>query len=154
MIRSTARTMVAVVALSLVLVAGACSKSSSSASSTTTTTSVSAAYCASWQGVVDSFTALKQVDVIGNGVNALKSAVDALQSSLQNLGTTSDKMFRPKVDAVTSAVGNLADSISSTTNPADLVTKVRDGLSRINSAWTDLVTTLRTHCPSVNTSSV
>lgn len=138
--------------LALTLAVGACSSSSSSSSTTTTTPAQ--AYCGSWQEVVDAFNSFNQVDILGKGLDSLKAPTQQLQTAVDHLGSTSDAMLRPKVDALVSAVKDVGTTVSSNSLSVDTLTRARTAVQNVQSAWNDLVSTLRTTCPEVRASTV
>jgi hypothetical protein len=143
--RSTRSAALAALALplALLLLAPACSDDDEGSSDTTTAEDRT---CEAWSGVVTSFEAYEEIDVVDEGLDSVRSYLSDLESALGEFGDAASDQLRPEVEALTSAVGDLEDAVTGDASAS----AVGEAVDEIDAAWNDLVDTLSTECPSVD----
>ena len=140
------RSMIAAVGLlAVAALVGGCSSESKSAEEK---------YCDSWQDVVDSFASIEDVSITASGIENLDTAVNEVTASVEKLASAADSMAEPKVAALEDSLSSLGDLVKSPQISTAYLDKVSTALSEVDTAWNDLVTTLKTSCPDVKASTV
>lgn len=67
--------------------------------------------CEDWAQVQSSVTALRDVDVVADGTDALRSAVDTVADTVDRLGDSAGDQVDDEVAALGTAVGDLGDEL-------------------------------------------
>jgi hypothetical protein len=148
------RTPVAAVAALLALgtIAGCSSETNTAA--TTTTASPSQQYCDAWSGLITSFQAYDQIDVVQGGIDSVRTYFDNLKTAAKKLADTSDAQLEPAVDSFNAALDNLGTTLTSSSLPVDRRAQVRAAADQVDTAWNDLVDAFKAGCPSVTATTV
>lgn len=124
------------VSLPLLLVLTACSSK----------TDDEAALCDNIDSLDASIQALKDVNVIQDGTDALKSSVEDLKDRLKAVADSATDVLRPDVDAIGSALDSIQASIQKVTDGAPIVDEavnISTGLVELKQAGEGLVETAR-----------
>lgn len=103
-------------AVVLVVGLGACSDDDSSDGSAAGETSDAERLCADWAQTQSAVAALADVDVVDDGTDALRAAVDGVTGTLQPLRTSAGEELGDEVDALGGAVADLATEVSGLTD--------------------------------------
>ncbi len=130
--------------LLLFLIAAGCS--SDDAKSGTATTTAEQRTCDAWSGVVSAFDSFQSVDIINEGLDSARSYVTGLETSVQELSDAASAQLQPEVDALKTAITDLEDTLKAGTSAS----QIGSALDRVNTAWNQLVTSLKTDCSSVD----
>jgi hypothetical protein len=67
--------------------------------------------CEDWAQLESSVTALRDVDVVADGTDALRSAVDGVSTAVDELGDSAGDQVGDEVDALGTAVDDLGDEL-------------------------------------------
>ncbi len=106
--------------------------------------------CSAAQGWRDSVTGLADVNVITEGTNGVKVAVDELRSTTDALKAAGGQEFAAQIDALQSAVDDLESSIRSLGDGTPSPASLRDltaGLKKVADQATTLRTQIDQACP-------
>lgn len=154
------RLVAALAGLLTVLTLTACSSGSSGTSGTTpspqTTRSSarstapapqSAAYCAAWAQVRSDFAAYRSIDVVSGGLNSVRTYLDRLDTSVQQLRAAADEQLRVEVDAFTASLKTLGDTMTTATLPVDRRAQVRAASAEVDARWNELLAAASPGCP-------
>ncbi len=141
---------VAAVALTFAALGGtACSSGDDAA--TTTTLSTEQRYCAAWGDVIDAFVAFDEVDIVANGTSSLEQASDDLEGAVDDLEAAADEQLSPSIAAFVTSLQELGTTLTSPELPVDRTDEVLAARSDVDAAWAEMVDTLTTKCPEVET---
>jgi hypothetical protein len=67
--------------------------------------------CADWAELQASVTALGEIEIMADGTDALRGAVDGVEEALRQFGGTAGDQVDEELDALEAAVGDLADEL-------------------------------------------
>jgi len=141
---------VAACALAAVVVAGCSSSSKSTSSSSNPTTTVAKqAVCTARAQLQQSVTALADPALLTQGKSAIQSQLDTVKTNLDAVSSTAGDVYKPQVDAVKSAIQDLESALGKLGNgnlSANLQA-VGTAIAKVGSTSATLVTTLQTACP-------
>jgi hypothetical protein len=141
---------IAVVAIALAAIGGtACS--SDGEAQTTTTLSVEERYCAAWSDVIDAFVAFEDIDVVADGTSAIDEAFGDLEAAVDELEVAADEQLTPSIEAFLASIEELSTALTSPELPVDRTDEVRAARDAVDQSWTEMVATLKTACPEVET---
>jgi len=140
------------VVVALTLTTGACSSAGDSAA--TTTTSAAAAYCGAWEDFITAFEAYEQIDLLAGGTDSIRTYFDDLDAAGQALADAADAQLAPAVDDFTTALDDLATTVTSGDLPVDRRAEVRAAADDVDAAWNDLVAAFEGGCPDVTATTV
>ena len=130
------RSIAVVVSLTAVLsLAVGCSSNSKSATQK---------YCDSWQELVTSFKGIQNVAITTGGIT----------DSAKKLADSADSLAQPRVSALEAALTTLADLVKTPEISSGYLDSVKSAIGDVDTAWNDLVATLKTSCPNVSASTV
>jgi hypothetical protein len=137
------------VALSAVAAIAVISGCSSSAKSSSTTTTGKQAVCAARANLQQSLTALANPSLLTGGKSAIQSAVDTVKTNLDGVSSSAQQVYKPQVDAVTSALNGLETALSKLGNGnlTQNMQAVGNAIASVGNTAANLVTTLQTACP-------
>jgi hypothetical protein len=135
-------------ALALALTAAACGSSSSSAAKTSTTSSKQAV-CSAEANLKQSMSDLADPSVLTGGTTSIKSAVQKVQDDLDALSTAAKGNYKPEVDALKSSLDQLKTTIGNLGNGSvsSSITQIGDDISNVGSAASALQKSVTTKCP-------
>ena len=145
------RSIVALSALTAIALAGCSSSSKSNASDTTTTVaSGKQEVCAARADLKQSVTALADPALLTGGKAGIQSALDTVKTNLDAVSTAAQESYKPQVDAVKSAVGDLETAVSQIGNgsPSQTLQDVGSAITKVGSTSAALATSLKAACPS------
>ncbi|CAB4615284.1 unannotated protein [freshwater metagenome] len=94
------------------------------------------------------------MSITASGIENLDTAVNEVTASVEKLASAADSMAEPKVTALEDSLSSLGDLVKSPQISTAYLDKVSTALSDVDTAWNDLVTTLKTSCPEVKASTV
>ena len=144
------RSFVAAIAFSAIAVAGCSSSSSPSATSETTVASAKQAVCTARTDLKASVTALANPALLTGGKAGIQAALDSVKSNLDAVASSAKSDYKPRVDAVKSAVNDLQAALgnlgqgSATSN----LQAVGTAIANIGTTAAALVSMLQAECPS------
>jgi hypothetical protein len=141
---------IAVVAVSLAAIGGSACSSDDEAQ-TTTTLSTEEQYCAAWSEVIDAFAAFEEIDVVADGTSAIDEAFGDLEAAVDDLEVAADEQITPSVEAFLASLEGLSTALTSPDLPVDRTDEVRAARDAVDQSWTEMVDTLKTACPEVET---
>jgi hypothetical protein len=127
-------------ALLVTLVFAACGGDDDDDDSTT-----SAQFCSDKQALQTSVADLKNVDIVENGTSALTDAVDEVKKNAEALKESASDEFKPDVDALTTAISELADAVKGLTSGGG-VSAVETSAGDVQDAWSALETKVKSVC--------
>ena len=140
------RSIAVVVSLTAVLsLAVGCSSNSKSATQK---------YCDSWQELVTSFKGIQNVAITTGGIQNLDTTVNSITDSAKKLADSADSLAQPRVSALEAALTTLADLVKTPEISSGYLDSVKSAIGDVDTAWNDLVATLKTSCPNVSASTV
>jgi hypothetical protein len=108
------------------------------------------AYCDAWEGTVDAYTELRALDVTAVGTDGLRSAVDELDSALQELAEATEDQAGDAVQRLRTSVDQLIETVLSPDLPVDRRDEVTVAIDDLRSAWEDVADSVRVECPDIN----
>jgi hypothetical protein len=158
-VRSARRIAASAVAVLALTVAGcsSSSKTTSATGSSSTTASSPSTYpagkeqlCAARDQLRSSITAVARPSLLIGGKDAITTAVDKVQSDLDALKVAAKQTYRPQVDAVEAALGDLKTAVGTlgNGNTSQNLQTVGTDIANVGSTSEDLLTTLKTSCGS------
>jgi hypothetical protein len=105
--------------------------------------------CAELAALKDSLTALTQVELVNDGLDALESSVATAKTDLQNAASAVSDALAPSVDQVQSSFDQLESALqgATTDNLAASATEVGTALTAVGTSLTDLQSELTNTCP-------
>lgn len=124
------------ISLPLLLVLTACSSQ----------TDAEAALCDNIDSLDASIQALKDVNVVQDGTDALKSSVEDLKDQLKAVADSATDVLRPDVDAIGSALDSIQASIQNVADGSPIVDEavnISTGLVELKQAGEGLVETAK-----------
>ncbi len=107
--------------------------------------------CAEADALRSSLKQLTQVNVVTQGTDRFKAAVQDVETHLTALVTDAQGQWKPQTDALTSSVDKLRSTVSglgSQPNPASAATAVVGALTSVESAASNLFGAVVTTCGS------
>jgi hypothetical protein len=108
------------------------------------------AYCDAWEGTVDAYTELRALDVAAVGTDGLRSAVEGLDSALQELAEATEDQAGDDVQRLRTSVEQLIETVLSPDLPVDRRDEVAVAVDDLRSAWDDVADSVRVECPDIN----
>lgn len=101
-------------------------------------------YCEAGAALESSVAALFEVDVIAEGTDGVRAAVDAVQDDVEELAESARDATADDVDALDSAVGDLNDAIAAAGEQLteENATAVVDAIGAVQQAWNRVSDTL------------
>jgi peptidoglycan hydrolase CwlO-like protein len=127
---------VAAVLLCLAVVGTACSDDEEDATSS---------FCEDRTELQNSFQDLRDVNVVDDGVEALDDQLDVMLADVEELsGSAGD--LQPEVDAVTSSITSLQQSIDSTPSGAGKADALVSGLAEVSAVLDELLAASGSQC--------
>ena len=98
----------------------------------------------------DSVAALANPVLLAGGKAGIQSALDTVKTNLDAVGTSAGQVYKPKVDAMKSAVNDLETAVSNigSGSPTQTLQAVGTAIAKVGTTSAALVTTLKTACPS------
>ncbi|MCU0261389.1 MAG: hypothetical protein MUE78_10245 [Ilumatobacteraceae bacterium] len=105
-----------------------------------------AAYCDSWASVRTAFAGFRDVDVVENGLEAVRGQLAELESSLDALRASSEDLLTDEAEALGAALDELAITLTSTDLPVDRRAEVRAAADEVDAAWARLVAQADVDC--------
>lgn len=81
---------------------------------------------------------LRNVDVVDDGLDALRTDVDAVADNLATFRSEVSAELEPEVDAVQAAVDQVRSTLESSGTPAELASALATDLSDLGAAWNEL----------------
>ncbi len=88
---------------------------------------------------------LRDVNVIDDGIEALDSQLNTVLADLETVRQAAGDL-QPEVDAVKTAVETLQSSVESATTPADKAVALTAGLADLSTSWEALETAADSDC--------
>lgn len=131
-----------------IAVAGCSSDSGSSSSSSTI--SPKQAVCADRTDLKNSVDDLRNLSVANEGKSGVESALKKVQKNIDALGQSAKKAYQPDVDAVKSALDQLQTAVNDFGNQSvsQSVEAVGTAISKVGQATSRLVSEVQSGCPS------
>jgi hypothetical protein len=141
---------VAVAAIAATAIAGCSSSSKSSAGTTTTIASGKQSVCTARDTLKQSVTALANPALLTGGKAAIQSALDTVKTNLDAVGSSANQVYKPQVDAMKSAINDLETAVSNigSGSPSQTLQDVGAAITKVGTTSAALVTTLKTACRS------
>ena len=96
--------------------------------------------CSDREELRSSVTALSDVEVVAEGTNELRAAVDAVKSDLEQVRASAGSTVEPQVQAIRDAIAAIEAGLANLGEGG--AAEVSTALSALSSATTDLMTTL------------
>jgi hypothetical protein len=134
----------AVVALGM----GALAACSSDSDSSTPTTSAQQAYCAAGEQLRTDVNALGDLDLVAEGTDGLRSALDAIENDIARLEDTATASAGDQIAALKSSVNDVSDALSSLSGgiSRENVSSLQSALSAVTTSASAVYDTL-SDCP-------
>ncbi len=106
--------------------------------------------CADTSALKDSVKALSDPDTLTGGKSTIKAALDQVQHDLDALRSSAKASLKPQVDAVKRAVDQLQTAVQGFGNGSfsSSIQKASDAISKVGSTSGDLASALADQCPS------
>jgi hypothetical protein len=108
------------------------------------------AYCDAWEGAVEAYTELRALDLTAVGSEGLRTAVDDLDSSLQELVNAAENQAGDDVERLRESVEQLIETVLSPDLPVDRRDEVAAAADDLRSAWDDVADSVRVECPDLS----
>jgi hypothetical protein len=108
----------------------------------------SADACSAAQDFTDSVTALKAVDPVADGTDALKTAAQNVADAAGALATAAKDQFGSQASAVKAAYQQLADGLADSVDPASAAQAMTSGIANIRNQQAALEEEITTACSS------
>jgi archaellum component FlaC len=94
--------------------------------------------CEAQQKLESSVDDLRNIDVVDDGVDALRTDVDAVADNLATFRAEAGTELEPDVDAVQAAVDQVRSTLESSGTPAELASSLATDVSDLAAAWNEL----------------
>ena len=108
----------------------------------------SADACAAAKDFTDSVTALKAVDPVADGTDALKTAAQNVADAAGALETAAKDQFGSQASAVKAAYQQLAEGIANAVDPASAAQALTSGIANVRNQQAALEEEIANACPS------
>jgi hypothetical protein len=108
--------------------------------------------CADWAQLQAAVTALGDVEVVADGTDALRTAVDGVESALQQFGDSAGDQVGDEVDALEAAVGDLTAAVRAAVDDAAAegagsgLVAIGEAVQQVATAADDLAAELQPGC--------
>ncbi len=102
--------------------------------------------CEAQQKLQSSVDDLRNVDVVDDGLDALRTDVDAVADNLATFRSEVSAELEPEVDAVQAAVDQVRSSLESSGTPAELASALATDVSDLAAAWNELTGAAQNLC--------
>jgi hypothetical protein len=110
----------------------------------------SADACAAAKSFTDSVTALKAVDPLADGTDALKAAAQNVADAAGALETAAKDQFGSQASAVKAAYQQLAENVADAPDPQSAAQAITTGILNIKDQQAALEEEISTACPSTS----
>jgi len=94
--------------------------------------------CEAQETLQSSVDDLRNIDVVDDGLDALRTDVDAVADNLSTFRDEAGAELEPDVDAVRSALDEVRSTLESGGTPAELASSLATGVSDLVAAWDQL----------------
>jgi hypothetical protein len=136
------RRAIALPLIGLALAASACSSGGSSGGSDSTNV------CDAAKAFQDSATALSQMSVAADGADAVKTAIQDVQTQAQALASVAKDQLGDEARAVAAAYQTLASNVSTAANPAAIAQDLATGMANVKAQQAALEQDIASSCSS------
>jgi hypothetical protein len=102
--------------------------------------------CEAQERLQSSVDDLRNIDVVDDGVDALRTDVDAVADNLATFRAEAGAELEPEVDAVQAAVDQVRSTLESSGTPAELASSLATDVSGLVAAWNELTGAAQNLC--------
>jgi len=102
--------------------------------------------CEAQQQLQSSVEDLRDIDVLDDGLDALRADVDAVADDLATFRAEVSQELEPDVDAVQAAVDQVRSTLEGSGSPAELAESLGTDVSALVSAWNELTAAAQGLC--------
>lgn len=89
---------------------------------------------------------LREVDVVDDGLDALRDAIAAVSDDLSTLRAEAASDLEPEIDAVRSALDDLRSAVESGGSPAEVAQSTVAGFDELSTSWNELTDAAQSVC--------